>query len=178
MKPALSACKDVINILTQYTVNNTDIFILKGWENDLYLFDYEAYRSKRIHEDLVNDVLPISLEIDIARLKPICMTYTDSSFKFCRDFDFWGPGQQYGNKPYYVVKFRHWVSSLGGSIHIETYNVENLKTAKELIDDYRKLPIKSKADTYTHKDEINAFINKWEKLSKELYRKVQMGQDF
>lgn len=177
MKPALSACKDVINILTQYTVNNTDIFILKGWENDLYLFDYEAYQSKIIHEDLVNNVLPISLEIDIARLKPICMTYTDPSFKFCRDFDFWG-SEQYGNKPYYVVKFRHWISSLGGCIHIETYNVENLKTAKELIDDYRKLPIKSKADTYTHKDEINAFINKWEKLSKELYRKVQMGQDF
>lgn len=125
----------------------------------------------------MNNILPISLEIDIARLKPICMTYTDPSFKFCRDFDFWGPGQ-YGNKPYYVVKFRHWVSSLGGSIHIETYNVENLKIAKELIADYRKLPIKNKADTYTHKDEINAFINKWEKLSKELYRKVQMGQDF
>ena len=34
MKPALSACKDVINIITQYTVNNTDIFILKGWESN------------------------------------------------------------------------------------------------------------------------------------------------
>lgn len=34
MKQALSACKDVINIITQYTVNNTDIFILKGWESN------------------------------------------------------------------------------------------------------------------------------------------------
>lgn len=174
MKPALSACKDVINILTQYTVNNIDIFILKGWENDSYLFDYEAYKAKITHEDLVNNVLPISLEVHIARLKPFYMTWTDSS---SRDFDFWGP-DNYGNKPYYVVKFGHWLPALGGSIGIETYNVENLKAAKELIDDYRKLPIKSKADTYTHKDDINAFIIKWDKLSKELYRKVRMGQDF
>lgn len=34
MKPALSACRDVINILTQYTVNDQDIFILKGWEDN------------------------------------------------------------------------------------------------------------------------------------------------
>ena len=175
MKPALSACKDVINILTQYTVNNTDIFIFKAWENDLYLFDYEAYKAKITHENLVHDILPISLEVHVARLMPFCMMSTASAqMSSCRDFT----DGEYGNKPYYVVKFYHWVHSLGGSIHIETYNVENLKVAKELIDDYRKLPIKNKADTYTHKAEIDAFMYKWEKLSKELYRKVKMGQDF
>lgn len=176
MKPALSACKDVINILTQYTLNNSDIFIFKGWEN-LYWDNYESYKAYEAHRDLVEKILPISLEVHIARLKPICFIPTEP-LSSCRDFAFWGPGHQYGNKPYYVVKFGHWVPALGGSIRIETYNVENLKAAKELIDDYRKLPIKSFADTHTHKDEINAFINKWEKLSKELYRKVQMGQDF
>ena len=174
MKPALSACKDVINILTQYTVNNTDIFIMKGWDCNSYLFDYSEYKAKISHEDIVNNILPISLEIHVARLKPIFYTEQSSS---SRDFDFWGPCN-YGNKPYYVVKFRHWSPALGGSIRFETYNVENLKAAKELIDDYRKLPIKSKADTHKHKDKIEAFINKWEKLSKELYRKVRMGQDF
>ncbi|MDO4527551.1 MAG: hypothetical protein Q4C03_02055 [bacterium] len=76
------------------------------------------------------------------------------------------------------MKFGHYVPALGGSIRFETYNVENLKAAKELINDYRKLPIKNKADASTHKYEIEAFINKWEKLSIELQRKVKMGQDF
>lgn len=176
MKPALSACKDIINILTQYTVNNTDIFIMKGWEN-YYWSNYESYMAYEAHRDLVEKILPISLEVNVARLKPICFIPTEPS-STCREFAFWGPGLQYGNKPYYVVKFGHWVPALGGSIRIETYNVENLKAAKELIDDYRKLPIKSFADTHTHKDKIDAFINKWEKVSKELYRKVRMGQDF
>ena len=171
MKPALSACKDVINILTQYTVNNTDIFIMKGWESN-FLWGDEV-----VHNNLINHTLPISLEVHVARLKPICFIPQDPASNL-RDFAFWGPGHQYGNKPYYVVKFRHWVPALGGSIRFETYNVENLKAAKELIDDYRKLPIKSKADTHTHKDKIDAFMYKWEKLSKELYRKVRMGQDF
>ena len=176
MKPALSACKDVINILTQYTVNNTDIFIMKGWEQ-YYYENYETYKAYEAHRDLVDKILPISLEVHVARLKPLFMIPQEPPSSL-RDFAFWGPGQQYGNKPYYVVKFRHWVPALGGSIRFETYNVENLKAAKELIDDYRKLPIKSFADTHTHKDEIDAFMYKWEKLSKELYRKARMGQDF
>ena len=176
MKPALSACKDVINILTQYTVNNTDIFIMKGWEQ-YYYDNYETYKAYEAHRDLVDKILPISLEVHVARLKPLFMMPQEPPSSL-RDFAFWGPGQQYGNKPYYVVKFRHWVPALGGSIRFETYNVENLKAAKELIDDYRKLPIKSFADTHTHKDEIDTFMYKWEKLSKELYRKVRMGQDF
>lgn len=175
MKPAQSACNDVINILTQYTVNNSDIFIMKGWEPD-YWGNYKTYKEYEAHRDLVENILPISLEVHVARLKPICMIPTETST--LRDFAFWGPEDKYGNKPYYVVKFRHWVPALGGSTCFETYNVENLKEAKELIDDYRKLPIKSKADTHTHKDKIDAFINKWEKVSKELYRKVRMGQDF
>lgn len=176
MKPALSACKDIINILTQYTVNNTDIFIMKGWEQ-YYYDNYETYKAYEAHRDLVDKILPISLEVHVARLKPLFMMPQEPPSSL-RDFAFWGPGQQYGNKPYYVVKFRHWVPALGGSIRFETYNVENLKAAKELIDDYRKLPIKSFADTHTHKDEIDAFMYKWEKLSKELYRKARMGQDF
>lgn len=176
MKPALSACKDIINILTQYTVNNTDIFIMKGWEQ-YYYENYETYKAYEAHRDLVDKILPISLEVHVARLKPLFMMPQEPPSSL-RDFAFWGPGQQYGNKPYYVVKFRHWVPALGGSIRFETYNVENLKAAKELIDDYRKLPIKSFADTHTHKDEIDAFMYKWEKLSKELYRKARMGQDF
>ena len=176
MKPALSACKDIINILTQYTVNNTDIFIMKGWEQ-YYYDNYETYKAYEAHRDLVDKILPISLEVHVARLKPLFMMPQEPPSSL-RDFAFWGPGQQYGNKPYYVVKFRHWVPALGGSIRFETYNVENLKAAKELIDDYRKLPIKSFADTHTHKDEIDTFMYKWEKLSKELYRKVRMGQDF
>jgi len=176
MKPALSACKDIINILTQYTVNNTDIFIMKGWEQ-YYYENYETYKAYEAHRDLVDKILPISLEVHVARLKPLFMIPQEPPSSL-RDFAFWGPGQQYGNKPYYVVKFRHWVPALGGSIRFETYNVENLKAAKELIDDYRKLPIKSFADTHTHKDEIDAFMYKWEKLSKELYRKARMGQDF
>ena len=176
MKPALSACKDVINILTQYTVNNTDIFIMKGWEQ-YYYESYESYKAYEVHRDLVEKILPISLEVHVARLKPICFIPQEPASNL-RDFAFWGPGHQYGNKPYYVVKFRHLVPALGGSIRFETYNVENLKAAKELIDDYRKLPIKSKADASTHKDEIEAFINKLEKRSIELYRKVRMGQDF
>ena len=176
MKPALSACKDVINILTQYTVNNTDIFIMKGWE--FYEWNnYESYKDYEAHRQLVETILPISLEVHVARLIPLCML-PQEPVSYLRDFAFWGPEDKYGNKPYYVVKFRHWVPALGGSIRFETYNVENLKVAKELIDDYRKLPIKSKADAYKHKDKIDAFMNKWEKLSKELYRKVQMGQDF
>ena len=174
MKPAQSACKDIINILTQYTVNNSDIFIMKGWA--LYYWEnYVTYQAYEAHKDLVENILPISLEVHVARLKPIFMLNTEQSL---RDFAFWGPEDKYGHKPYYVVKFGHWVPALGGSTRIETYNVENLKEAKELIDDYRKLPIKSKADTYKYKDKIDAFINKWEKLSKELYRKVRMGQDF
>ena len=176
MKPALSACKDVINILTQYTVNNTDIFIMKGWEQ-YYYENYESYKAYEAHRDLVEKILPISLEVHVARLKPICFIPQDPPSSL-RDFAFWGHGHQYGNKPYYVVKFRHWVPAFGGSSRFETYNVENLKSAKELIDDYRKLPIKSKADAFTHKDKIEAFINKWEKLSIELQRKVKMGQDF
>lgn len=176
MKPSLSACKDVINILTQYTVNDSDIFIMKGWE-PYYWGNYESYKVYEAHRDIIENILPISLEVHVARLIPLCMIPQESASTL-RDFAFWGPGHQYGNKPYYVVKFGHWVPALGGSIRIETYNVENLKAAKELIDDYRKLPIKLKADAYTHKDKIDAFINKWEKLSKELYRKVQMSQDF
>lgn len=176
MKPALSACKDIINILTQYTINNTDIFIMKGWE-PYYWGNYNTYKEYEAHRELIENILPISLEVHVARLIPLCMLPQEPSTNL-RDFAFWGPGHQYGNKPYYVVKFRHWVPAFGGSSRFETYNVENLKAAKELIDDYRKLPIKSKADTYKQKDEIDAFINKWEKVSKELYRKVRMGQDF
>lgn len=171
MKPALSACKDIINILTQYTVNDTDIFILKGWESN-FLWGDEV-----VHNNLINHTLPISLEVKVARLIPICMIQQEPSSSY-REFAFWGPGKVHDNKPNYVVNFGHWVPALGGSIRFETYNVENLKAAKELIDDYRKLPIKSKADASTHKDEIEAFINKWEKRSIELYRKVRMGQDF
>lgn len=176
MKPALSACKDVINILTQYTVNNTDIFIMKGWEPYEW-GKFKTYKEYQTHSELVEKILPISLEVHVARLMPICFIPQEPS-SCLRDFAFWGPEDKFGNKPYYVVKFRHWVPALGGSIRAETYNVENLKAAKELIDDYRKLPIKSFADTHKHKDEIDAFINKWEKVSKELYRKVRMGQDF
>lgn len=176
MKPALSACKDVINILTQYTVNNTDIFIMKGWE--LYEWNnYESYKDYEAHRQLVETILPISLEVHVARIMPICFIPQESSSTL-RDFAFWGPGDQYGNKPYYVVKFRHWVPALGGSTRIETYNVENIKEAKEMIDDFRKLPINNKSDTFEHKEEINAFINKWEKRSIELNRKVRMGKNF
>lgn len=176
MKPAQSACNDVINILTQYTVNNSDIFIMKGWE-PYYWGNYATYEAYEAHRNIIENILPISLEVHVARLKPIFMLPQEPSSAL-RDFAFWGPDDKYGNKPYYVVKFGHWVPALGGSTRFETYNVENLKAAKELIDDYRKLPIKSKADTHTHKDKIDAFINKWEKVSKELYRKIRMGQDF
>jgi len=172
MKPALSACKDVINILTQYTVNDQDIFIMKGWENNFLCWgDYE------IHKNLIHHTLPISLEINVARMIPICMIQQDPVSN-CREFAQWGPGGVHDNKPNYVVYFGHWVPALGGSIRIETYNVANVKEAKEMIDDFRKLPIKNMADTFEHKDEIDAFINKWEKRSIELYRKVRMGQDF
>ena len=176
MKPALSACYDVINILTQYTVNNTDIFIMKGWEPYEW-GNYKSYKDYSAHRDLVEKILPISLEVHVARLMPICFIPTEQA-SYLRDFAMWGPEDKFGNKPYYVVKFRHWVPALGGSIRIETYNVENLKVAKELIDDYRKLRIKKYTDINKHKDEVDAFINKWEQRSIELCRKVRMGQDF
>jgi hypothetical protein len=171
MKPALSACKDIINILTQYTVNDQDIFILKGWESNFLWGDAVA------HNNLINHTLPISLEINVARLIPICML-PDLPAHFSREFAMWGPGKVHDNKPNYVVNFGHWVPALGGSTRIETYNVENIKEAKEIINDFRKLPITNKADTFEHKDEIDAFINKWEKRSIELRRKVRMGKDF
>lgn len=171
MKPALSACRNVINILAKHTLNDNDIFILKGWEDNFNWSDGE------LHENIIQHTLPISLEIYVARLIPLCMLKQEPVSN-CREFAMWGPGGVHDNKPNYVVKFGHWVPALGGSIRIETYNVANVKEAKELIDDYRKLPIKRKSDTHTHKDEINAFINKWEKRSIELYRKVRMGQDF
>ncbi|MDO4527552.1 MAG: hypothetical protein Q4C03_02060 [bacterium] len=90
MKPALSAVKDVINILTQYTVNDSDIFILKGWESN-FLWGDEV-----VHNNLINHTLPISLEVRVARLIPICMIPTTPSSN-CREFAFWGPGLQYGN---------------------------------------------------------------------------------
>lgn len=176
MKPALSACYDVINILTQYTANNTDIFIMKGWEPYEW-GNYTSYKDYSAHRDLVEKILPISLEVHVARLIPICFMPTEPT-SYLRDFAMWGPDDKFGNKPYYVVKFGHWVPALGGSVRIETYNVENLKAAKELIDDYRKLSIKKYADTHKHKDEIDAFMYKWDKKSIELYRKVRMGQDF
>ena len=176
MKPALSACYDVINILTQYTVNSPDIFIMKGWE-PYYWGNYQSYKEYEAHRDLVEKILPISLEVHVARIMPIYFIPTEQA-SYLRDFAMWGPEDKFGNKPYYVVKFGHWVPALGGSIRIETYNVENLKVAEELIDDYRKLRIKKYTDINKHKDEIDAFINKWEKRSIELYRKVRMGQDF
>lgn len=102
----------------------------------------------------------------------------DLPANFSREFAMWGPGKVHDNKLNYVVNFGHWVQALGGSTRIETYNVENIKEAKEMIDDFRKLPITNKADAFEHKEEINAFINKWEKRSIELRRKVRMGQDF
>lgn len=173
MKPALSACKDVINILKQYTVNDQDIFILKGWESN-FLWGDEV-----VHKNLINHTLPISLEINVARLIPICMLPVQpAQFSYNREFAMWGPGNIHDNKPNYVVYFGHWVPALGGSTRIETYNVENIKEAKEMIDDFRKLPINNKSDTFEHKEEINAFINKWEKRSIELNRKVRMGKNF